>query len=165
MVPRFEDDLDALLLLTASPEPMRRIVRSLKVITAFYGFGDALSGGFGSTIALSNGTRGRYGLWASDVEDESSNYRELRNLVEAVEAEAAEGLLNDSELWLFTDNSMAESCWVSGSSSSRFLHKLTVRLKEVEMTVGFSLQVVHVAGTHMIEQGTDGLSFVTRHSN
>jgi hypothetical protein len=157
-VPRFEDDLDALLRLTASIEPTRRIVRSSKVITAFYGFGDASSGGFGSTIALGNGTQGRYGLWASDVDDESSNYRELRNLVEAVEAEAAEGLLNDAELWLFTDNSTAESCWVNGSSSSRLLHELTVRLKIVEMTIGFSLHVVHVAGTRMIEQGTDGLS-------
>ena len=42
---------------------------------------------------------GRFGLWGKDEEDKSSNYRELRNLVETVEEEAREGYLKDSELW------------------------------------------------------------------
>jgi len=40
-------------------------------------------------------------LWGKDEEDKSSNYRELRNLVETVEEEAREGYLKDTELWLF----------------------------------------------------------------
>ena len=33
-----------------------------------------------------------------------------------------------------------------------------LRLRQAEMRHGFNLHVVHVAGTRMIEQGTDGLS-------
>jgi hypothetical protein len=97
-------------------------------------------------------------LWSKDKEDKSSNYRELRNLVETVQEEAREGHLKDSELWLFTDNSTAESCFFKGGSSSKLLHKLILRLKKAEIQHGFILHMVHVAGTRMIEQGTDGLS-------
>ena len=157
-VPRFRSDLEALLLLLAAPSPAKRIVRRRDTVTAYYGFGDASSGGFGSSLGLAHGTQGRFGVWGSDVDDKSSNYRELRNLVEAVEEEATEGRLDRSELWLFTDNSTAESCFVKGSSTSELLHSLVLRLRKVEMDVGFKLQVVHVAGTRMIAQGTDGLS-------
>ncbi len=84
-VPRFKKDLEALLFLSQSKEPTMRQVRSSDVIlTAYYGFGDASSDGFGSTVARSGGLHGRYGLWARDIEDQSSNYRELRNLVDTV---------------------------------------------------------------------------------
>jgi hypothetical protein len=38
------------------------------------------------------------------------------------------------------------------------LHELILRLKKAEIQHGFILHMVHVAGTRMIEQGTDGLS-------
>ncbi len=76
-------------------------------MTAYYGFGDASSAGFGSTVERPKGLHGQYGLWGADEDHQSSNYRELRNLVETVEEEAAEGYLKDGEFWLFTDNSMA----------------------------------------------------------
>ena len=38
------------------------------------------------------------------------------------------------------------------------LFELVLRLRRLEMTVGLILRVVHVAGTQMIAQGTDGLS-------
>ena len=78
--------------------------------------------------------------------------------MEAVEEEAREGRLHGTELWLFTDNSTAESCFFRGSSKSKLLHELVVRLKKVEMETGMTLRVVHVAGTRMMSQGTDGLS-------
>ena len=41
------------------------------------------------------------GAWAgSDVDDESSNYRELRNLVEAVEVDSESGHLLNTDLTL-----------------------------------------------------------------
>jgi hypothetical protein len=92
------------------------------------------------------------------VESESSNYRELRNLLEAVEEEDKVGYLADSEIWLFTDNSMTESCFYKGGLSSKTLHKLVLRLKRAELEAEFALFVVHVAGTRMIAQGTGGLS-------
>jgi hypothetical protein len=105
-----------------------------------------------------DGTQGRFGLWARDEDKESSNFRELLNLVQTVEAEAEAGNMRNTELWLFTDNSTAESCFVKGSSKSKLLHELVVRLQKVEMQCGGNLHLVHVAGTRMIAQGTDGLS-------
>ena len=46
------------------------------------------------------------------------------NLVDTVKEEATAGHLTDGELWLFTDNSTAESCFSQGGSSSRLLHDL-----------------------------------------
>lgn len=150
-VPRFRSDLEALCCLTASDTPMVRVVRSSRIVTVYYGFGDASSHGFGATI-------GRYGLWSSADAEQSSNFRELLNLVQSVEEEAAANNLADTELWLFTDNSTAEGCFSKGSSSSQLLHELVLRLRKVEMEHSLNLHVVHVAGTQMIEQGTDGLS-------
>ncbi len=59
---------------------------------------------------------------------------------------------------MFMDNSMAESCFHRGGLSSKLLHELVLQLRKAEMKYGFSLHVVHVAGTRMIAQGTDGLS-------
>jgi hypothetical protein len=157
-VPRFKEDLKSILDLASGDKPVMRCVCSRRMLTAFYGFGDASSAGFGSTMMRPRGIHGRFGLWGKDKEDKSSNYRELRNLVETVEEEAREGYLKDSKLWLFTDNSMAESCFFKGGSTSKLLHELILRLKKAEIQHGFILHMVHVAGTRMIEQGTDGLS-------
>ena len=157
-VPRFKEDLKALLALSSSDKPAYRIIRSKEVVTAIYGFGDASSGGFGSSIERPGGVGLRYGIWGKDADGDSSNFRELKNLVEAVEDEAKEGRLRGAELWLFTDNSTAESCFFRGSSKSKLLHALVIRLKKVEMETGMTLHVVHVAGTRMMAQGTDGLS-------
>ena len=134
------------------------MVRSSCIVSAFYGFGDASSDGFGATIEWKDGIVGRYGLWAGDTSNQSSNYRELLNLVETIEEEGAAGNLVDTEIWLFTDNSTAENCFNKGSSTSRLLHDLVLRLRQLEMEKGLALFLVHVAGTRMIAQGTDGLS-------
>ena len=96
-VPRLQADLEALLFLTQSKEPILRQVRgSSRVLTAFYGFGDASSSGFGASIERPDGLHTRYGLWPSDVEEQSSNYRELKNLVDTVEEEASADYLRGS---------------------------------------------------------------------
>ncbi len=158
VAPRFKSDLEAILHLADGEKPQLRYGRSKHTMTAYYGFGDASSGGFGATIQRPGGLYGRYGLWGKDDEAKSSNYRELRNLVDTVEEEANEGHFNESELWLFTDNSTAEGCFYQGGSSSRLLHELVLRLSQAELKHGFVLHAVHVAGTRMIAQGTDGLS-------
>ncbi len=128
------------------------------MVSAYYGFGDASSGGFGSTVEHPDGLHGRFGLWGSNTDNESLNYKELRNLVEMVEEKALNVHLSDSELWIFTNNSMAESCFFKGGSSSPLLHKLVLRLHKVKVEQDFLLHLVHVVGTQMIAQGTDGLS-------
>ena len=62
-------------------------------MTAYYGFGDASSGGFGATVQRPDGIHGRFGLWGRDEDDGSSNFRELFNLVQTVEEEAMAGHL------------------------------------------------------------------------
>jgi hypothetical protein len=114
--------------------------------------------GFGATIERPDGLHGCFGLWGRDKERQSSNYRELQNLVKTVEEEAESGYLIDRELWIFTDNSTGESCFFKGGSLSKLLHELVLCLRRVEIAVGFVLHMVHVAGTRMIAQGMDGLS-------
>ena len=124
--PQLRKDLEALIALTTSSTPTKRVIRRRDLLTAYYGFGDASSGGFGSSLGLPRGVHGRFGVWGSDADDKSSNYRELRNLVEAVEEEARKGGLDHAKLWIFTDNSTAESCFVRGSSTSELLHELVL---------------------------------------
>jgi hypothetical protein len=158
-VPQFKRDLEALLFLLQSKKPtMRQVSSSNVVLTAYYGFGDASSGGFGSTVVQPGGLHGRYGLWSRDVEDQSSNYQELRNLVDAVDEDAKESYLKGAELWMFTDNLTAESCFYKGGSLSQLLHELVLKLRKIELDHSFILHVVHVSGTCMIAQGTNGLS-------
>ena len=91
-----------------------------------------------------------------EEEEESSNYKELKNLVYTVEGEATGGRLRDFEIFLFTDNSTAESCFYQGNSKSRNLHTLVLKLRTLEMTYRMMIHVVHISGKRMIAQGTDG---------
>jgi hypothetical protein len=169
--PRFLDDLKALHLLTNSRSPPLRIVRPRRMVQVFYGFGDASGKGRGSTlqgfktihhpsgnVGPSGDVLYKVGVWSTTIEEESSNYRELANLVEDTEAEAAKGELVDTELFLFTDNSTAESAFYKGSSSSKKLHALVLRLHKLALDYSILLHVIHVVGTRMIAQGTDGCS-------
>lgn len=165
-VPRLEADLSALILLTEGEKPPLRRVRSKKVISLYYGFGDASAVGFCSTFqkymkASGGYTRDdvihyRYGHWCQEKGEASSNYRELLNLVESLEAMIAGGELLGAEIWLFTDNSTAESVFYKGNSTSKTLFNLILRLRRMEMIADLRLHVVHVAGKRMIVQGTDG---------
>ena len=142
------------------------------VVSVFYGFGDASGKEFGSTISdnyncqggLSDevedeaGLRYRVGVWTADERAESSNYKELCNLVESTELEAKRGRLRNCEFFLFTDNSTAESAFYRGTSSSKMLHSLVLRLRILEMKYGLLIHIIHVSGTRMIAQGTDGAS-------
>ncbi len=57
-----------------------------------------------------------------------------------VEEEAKAGYLEGSEVWMFTDNSTAESCFHKGGSLSELLHELVLRLRKTELTtVSFSM--------------------------
>ena len=49
-VPRFKEDLEALLHLAQADKPAMRCVCNKHIVTAYYGFGKASSGGFGSTV-------------------------------------------------------------------------------------------------------------------
>jgi hypothetical protein len=102
----------------------------------------------------------RFGLWGKDAEDASSNYQELWNLVETVEQEAGSRVLEGNELWIFTNNSTAKSCFMKGDSKSEKLNALVLQLRMVELRSSFTLHVVHPAGTCMIAHCTRNGWFV-----
>ena len=156
--PHFQWDPEAILHLAEGDTPRMQCVRGTSTLTAYYGFGEASSGEFGSTVARPDGLYGRFGIWGQDAEDQSSNYCELCNLVETVEEEAMVGYLHGGELWLFTNNTTDEGWFFRGGSSLKLLHELVLCLRKTELEYDFTLHVVHVAGTRMIAQGTDRLS-------
>ncbi len=157
-VPRLRADLEALSQLLLGENPPLRFVRQKKVHTVVYGFADASGVGFGSSYQLPNGVAYSYGIWGRDADSDSSNFRELGNLVNSLEHYVSEGVLEGCEVFLFTDNSTAESVFYKGNTPSKTLFSLVLRLRQLEMNGSLALQVIHVAGTRMIQQGTDGLS-------
>lgn len=175
-VPRLASDLEALDRLFSSTTPPRRVVRSTGALVVLYGFADASGSGFGSSLLSPNGLHFRYGLWGRDLSHQSSNYRELRNLVDTVDYELLDQfpVLSDVvdaigeavvghaqpglELFLFTDNSVAEGAFFRGTSSNPKLFDLILRLKQLELQYSLHIHIIHIAGRRMLAQGTDGLS-------
>jgi hypothetical protein len=158
-VPRFQADVSALLRLMRFDNPPLKRVRCKKTAQAYYGFGDASGSGFGATIQIGQKIHFSYGQWCSEVtENRSSNWRELNNLVEAIEGTVNTHDMRGSELFIFTDNSTAEAAFWKGTSKSPRLFELVLRLKELEMEHDLQIHVVHVSGKRMIAEGSDGLS-------
>ena len=152
--------LMALVELFESDEPTLRLIRGSIIYQVVYVFGDASGEGFGSTYIepTTGAVHFRFGIWGVEGKDTSSNFRELRNLVESLEEMGRVGSLAGREVLIFTDNMVSESVAANGSSSSPELYNLIVRVYKLEMKFRCRIQFIHVAGTRMIEQGADGLS-------
>lgn len=157
-VARLVNDVTALVKLLKGPVPSLRLVRGKGITVVRYGFGDASKAGFGSSWLSSGGIKYRLGIWSALEAENSSNWRELQNLVDALKEEAKLGNLKGVEVFLFTDNSTAEGAFFNGSSASRKLFELILELREMEMEHEMKIHFVHVSGKRMIAQGTDGLS-------
>lgn len=165
-VSRFREDVKFLSLVFKSKEPKLRLVRGSAIASVVYGFGDASGAGFGaswvnccegsSTAARS--VKYRFGRWGGDTIGNSSNFRELRNLVDTLAEMGEHRELSGVEVFLFTDNSTAEAAFNRGSSSNKKLYGMVKEVKLMEMIYATRIHIVHVAGTRMIDQGTDGLS-------
>ena len=156
--PRLADDIEAWLAILGGTSPPLVQSRSKLVVSVIFGFGDASGTGLGSTFTCGSGFTFRIGVWGSLEKDESSNWKEFTNVVESLEEEGELGNLKHAEVFMFTDNSTVESCSYKGSSSSPKLLSLIIRLKAMVMKHGAKLHIFHIAGTRMIEQGTDGVS-------
>jgi hypothetical protein len=155
---RLQDDLQALEIMFQGSKPAVRLLRPTRMGVAVYGFGDASGAGFGSAFTQLSSIWFCYGVWGSDAEDASSNYRELCNLTEAIELGVQQGRLSDCELFIYTDNTTAEAAYYKGNSDSRLLFELVVRLRRLDMAGSLRLHVTHIAGSRMIASGVDGLS-------
>ena len=156
--PRLRDDVKALMNITKFEKPPIVIKNTPKLYIARYGFGDASGGGFGTTLEEEGNIKVYAGTWNEKGSSKSSNFRELSNFVIRLEAEAAIGNLQGSEVFLFTDNEAAQSCYHNGTSTSKLLFGLVVRLRKLELSEGLRLHIIHVSGNRMIAQGTDGVS-------
>ncbi len=122
------------------------------MVHVYYGFRDASGKQFEATLSQSysccqrlsdgrpKGLKGgvcfQIGLWMAQEEQESSNYKELRNLVDTVSHKARNGGLWDCKFFLFTDNLTAEVCFYHGNPKSPLLHGLVVSLRVLEMSNG-----------------------------
>ena len=158
-VPRLYGQLLALKLIFAGDEPGLRLIRGASILELLYIFGDASGSGFGSSWNDGFGLGFRFGVWGEEGDGTSSNFRELRNLVETLESLGLEGKLAGKEIFIFTDNMVSESVASAGSSSSEQLYDLVVRLVGcLGMRFRCSVHFIHVAGSRMIAQGSDGLS-------
>ena len=156
---RLKHDVTAFMQLLSQDQAPWRFVRGGSVAVAHYGFGDASKSGFGSSISDAAGELWyRLGIWGTDESDQSSNYRELANLVQTLREYQVTRSLKGIELFLFTDNITAEAAFFKGSSKSRKLFELVLELRQLEITAACKINFIHVSGTRMIAQGTDGLS-------
>ena len=154
--PRLSGDMEALRFLFSSEKPPLREVRGAVVIEVFYGFGDASKTDFCTNFEIDSIIQYRYGHWCDETSEESSNYRELKNLIDGLEQQIKAGRIVGAEVFLFTDNSTAEAVYFKGNSTSKKLFELMLRLRKLEMDASLILHVVHVAGTRMIAEGGDG---------
>jgi hypothetical protein len=99
------------------------------------------------------------GTWNPRVHHFSSNWKELRTLLWTMERLVAGGKnLRGATMFYFTDNMTSYYIVQNGSSKSIELHKLIRKIKTYEVLLGCRIEVIHVPGTLMIEEGTDGLS-------
>jgi hypothetical protein len=97
------------------------------------------------------------GEWCETIQEATSNYRELRNLVNIMVRAAQEGRLDGCEVFLYTYNQTAEGANRKGTTKSRALFELIVMMYQLQMEFDFILHVIWITGTRMIHQGTDGL--------
>jgi hypothetical protein len=93
-VKRLKDDVHAMMEFTDSDSAPHRLARPGKRAHAIYGFGDASKDGFGASLEIQDkGIVWRSGTWSLSMKEESSNYREFRNLVEMIENLVEKGTL------------------------------------------------------------------------
>ena len=158
-VPRLAGDVATLAEFVAGEAPDIQRKRVSNVAVALYLMGDASGAGFGSALWNGEGVSYEAGNWKEHWKTESSNYREASNLTARIEKLGEEGKLDDTELFVFTDNSSYEGAFYKGhSKTSPKLTELVRRLRMVERKYGCILHVIHIAGTRMKMSGVDGLS-------
>lgn len=157
-VPQLKEDIEALSFLFSPGHPPKRLIRPSDKAKVVYGFRDASGTRFGATFQVKGTLMYSSGQWESSWSEESSNYRELRNLILTLEEAQANGDLYNTEVFVFTDNSMAERAFYNGTSSSRTLFYLVLKLQKLQMHQELMIHFVHVSGRRMMAQGTDGLS-------
>jgi hypothetical protein len=163
---RLRDDVEALLFLMRDQHPVELPVRPTATARVYVGFGDAAKSGFGIVIGdvtldveFDEELHAEHGVWTDYMANQSSNHRELGNFVLFLERALANGTIpRGCEIFLFTDNFVAERAYFRGTASTKLLFDLVLRLRVLQMKGDIFLHLIWCAGTRMIMQGADGLS-------
>ena len=158
LVPEFYTCLQALRAFFSSDAPPCVHMRSSSVYMIAYGFADASGGGFGSTIEKEGEVSYRMGVWGKDEDSKTSNWKEFKNLVDALETEAKDGSLKGCLVILAVDSATVESCLYKGNSKSKRLFELVLRFRIMELHSCARFIVSRVSGESVKAQGTDGVS-------
>ena len=120
--------------------------------------------GFGQSLWLLGGDEVDifYGAWDEWAVKHSSNWREFYNQVLGIERGIKEGTIpKGTKIFMFTDNFVTEWAYFWGTSKSKELFDLILRLRRLEMMGELFVHLIWVAGTHMIAQGLMGSQGVT----
>ena len=110
--PRLRRDVRALAALVRPRKKPMFTARSSKTVVLLHGFGDASGSGFGfaSQVGTDGDIKYEYGQWPCTVaSEESSNYKELSNLVFSLKERGRDGSLFGAEVILNTDNTTSEN--------------------------------------------------------
>jgi hypothetical protein len=129
-------------------------------------WGDGSGTGTGGTLEFvttdypgGHGGEAWMGQWSPTVQSTSSNWKEHRTLLATLKWEPHKtSQFRHCRLFYFMDNLVTYYIIHRRSSSVPSLHQLIVRLKQAELSHNCQLLIIHVPGTAMISQGTDGLS-------
>ena len=124
-------------------------------------WGDGSGTGTGGTISLPGAPMELWmGQWSPKVHHFSSNWKELSTLLLTLERLAGDPdrRVKGCTVFYFTDNTTTYYVVAGGSSRSPGLHQLVERIQWLTLELQCQIEVVHVPGVVMIDQGTDGLS-------
>ncbi len=113
-MPRLKNDIIALSSLVDFEAPPKVVRRKRRIGSVANGFGDASGKGFGHAIEIEGIRYAEFGQWSATLEEKHSNYKELNNLVNAVDLASKNSNLADVELFLFTDNFVSECAYYNG---------------------------------------------------
>ena len=111
---RLSDDVSALTSILESVTVPGVVLRSKRIESAVYGYGDASGTGLGATFTCGAGFNFRIGVWGTQEADELSNWKEFSNVVEALENKALNGNLMETEVLMFTVNCNSRSLFHEG---------------------------------------------------
>jgi hypothetical protein len=145
-------------MLTAAEDPPLHRVQAHSKVNIIYCYGDASGSDFGWCIDFGDGVRYELGEWCDTIQEATSNYRELMNLVNTMVRAAQESRMDGCEVFLYIDNQTAKGAYRKGIAKSRALFEFIVMLYQLQMECDLILHVICIAGTRMIQLGTDGLS-------
>ena len=100
------------------------------------------------------------GTWNGTVVHSTSNWKEMCTLRQTLQNEAKLGgaRVRHRRLIYCTDNSVMCDIFRKGVSKSDTLQRLFLEVKLLELQLECHLLLIHVPGTTMIREGTDGLS-------